>query len=89
MKIELFFTTILFLQSLTKSKREDSEDDKKEQPVRTNLSPEANQTTFPINLSDSNQDGLLDEGDFIRGFSSTVLLVCRNFPLGKSDNSST
>ena len=32
---------------------------------------------IPENLSDANQDGKVDEGDFIRGFSNLVFLLIK------------
>lgn len=43
--------------------------------MRTNLEREGNPQTLPDNLTDANEDGRLDEGDFVRGFTSTKMSI--------------
>ncbi len=45
-------------------------------PVRTNVPlDEKSKYRLPVNLSDGNQDGLADEGDFIRSFENLELTI--------------
>ena len=58
-----------------KEEADKEEADKVAVPVRTNLPSAANgkKWTFPENLTDANQDGKIDEGDFVRAWSNLEL----------------
>jgi len=78
LQVALIFILAVFTREDTKEDNKKESDNKSsEPPVRTNLERADNKARFPDNLTDANEDGRLDEGDFIRGFTSTVLLLSR------------
>ena len=73
MKLEILVFLTFCLSSVTTKKEDGGEAaEATVNPVRNNLGQGEEKTTFPTNLTDANQDGRIDEGDFIRGFSSSV-----------------
>ena len=70
MKKIIFLVLLLWVNGREEEK---SEDEGTVDPVRNNLGKAGEKAKLPSNLTDANQDGKLDENDFIRGFTGTVI----------------